>query len=68
MYLAQITTLIGVLRKRTNQAEQNKCILRNKAHCKCISSLREVINAINSEEEYANLATTFIIKNNNYLK
>lgn len=39
--------------------DQQKDILRNKSHCKCISFSREVINAI-PEFEYANLATILI--------
>ena len=38
------------------KTEQNKDILQNKSLCKCTSSLREVINAIYSVEEYANIA------------
>ena len=44
--------------------EQAIDILRNKSHCKCISFSREGINRIYSVEEYANLATIFIIINN----
>ena len=48
------------------RTEQNKDILRNKSHCKCFSFTREVINAIYSVEEYANLATTLIVIIKNY--
>ena len=51
----------GVLRK----GNRPKDILRNKSHYKCISFSREVIPGIYSEEEYANLATMFIIITSN---
>ena len=57
----------SVLWKGTNQKGTDKRTeqIRNKSHCKCISFSREVIIAIYSVEEYANLATIFIIIINN---
>ena len=48
------------------RTEQSKDIVLNKSHCKCISSSKEVINAIYSVDEYANSSATFIIQINDY--
>ena len=48
------------------RTERIKDILRYKSLCKCRNLSGEVITAVYSEEEYANLATIFIIITNNY--
>ena len=55
----------GVLPKGTKQSGTEQNILQNKSNFKCINSSRQVINAIYSVEEYANLATTNVIIINN---
>ena len=49
--------MVGTELERNRTIEKD--ILRNRSHCKCISFSREVINAICSVVEYANLAATF---------
>ena len=58
-----------VLRNVTNQngTDQRKTFYGINRIVKCTSYSREVITAIYSLEEYANLATIFIIIINNYL-